>query len=141
MKKSVIIAVCLVIAILTGVYFLQTDTPVENKLWEGADYTQNTELGNGEKTVEVEVQAEGKSVTFTVHTDKTTVGEALKEHKLIDGEEGPYGLFVKVVNGIKADYDEDKSYWSFYKNGEAMKTGVDGTELTDGEHYEIIYTR
>lgn len=141
MKKSVIIVACLIIAILIGAYFLQTDRPYKEGLWEDATYTQNTELGSGEKTLNVQVEADGKSVTFTVHTDKTTVGEALKECKLIDGEEGPYGLYVKVVNGIKADYDEDKSYWSFYTNGKALQTGADMAEFKDGDHYEIIYTK
>ena len=50
-------------------------------------------------------------------------------------------LDVKVVNGIMADYDVNKSYWSFSKNDEYMQTGVDKTDLTDGEHYELIYTK
>jgi len=65
----------------------------------------------------------------------------LIEHGLIDGDEGPYGLYVKVVNGMTADYDVDKSYWSFYINGEYAMTGVDATEITEGTTYQLVYTK
>ena len=110
-------------------------------LWENAVYLADTEFGTGEITVQVEVRVEEQSVTFTLHTDKTTLGEALLEHSLISGDESQYGLYVRVVNGITADYDVDQSYWALYKNGEYMMTGVDGTEIADGEHYELVYTR
>ena len=92
----------------------------EKNLWETAIYTEDATLGEGAKTIQLEVIAKEKSVTFTVNTDKETLGDALAEHKLISGEKGVYGLYVKVVNGIKADYDEDKSFWAFTKNGENM---------------------
>ena len=142
MKKTAVSIILIVIAVLAGAYFLQSDTGVSKSgIWENAIYTENTQLGNGEKLVSVEVKAENESVIFKIYTDKLTVGDALKEHNLIDGEEGPYGLYVKIVNGIRADYEEDKSYWSFYKNGEPMQTGVDGAEFTNGERFELVYTK
>ena len=104
-------------------------------LWENATYLNDTEFGNGAKTVIVEVKVEEQSVTFTIKTDKDTVGEALLEHGLIDGDEGEFGLYVKVVNGITADYDVDQSYWVFYVNGEYAMTGVDATNITAGDSY------
>ena len=89
----------------------------------------------------MEVKAEEKSVTFTVHTDKDTVGAALIEHGLIAGDEGQFGLYVKYVNGMLADYDIDQTYWSFYINGEMAMTGVDGTPITEGETYQLVYTK
>lgn len=106
--------------------------------WANATYLQDTEFGNGAKTVQVEVEAEGQSITFTIKTDAETLGEALLAHGLIAGEQGAYGLYVKTVNGILADYDVDGTYWGFYKNGEMMMTGVDGAEISDGEHYELV---
>ena len=110
-------------------------------LWANATYTSDTELGTGAKTIEVEVKVEDKSVTFTIHTDKEILGDALLEHGLIAGDVGMYGLYVKTVNGMLADYDVNKSYWSFYKGGEMMMTGVDGESISGGEHYEIIYAK
>lgn len=110
-------------------------------LWESAIYLNDTELGDGENTVVVEVKAEKKIVTFTIKTDKKTVGAALFEHKLIDGDEGEYGLYVKTVNGITADYDVDKSYWAFNINGEYATSGVDTTEIKEGVTYQLVYTK
>ena len=107
-------------------------------LWENATYLASTELGEGAKTVRVQVVAGGQSITFTINTDAETLGDALLAHDLIGGEQGAYGLYVKTVNGILADYDVDQTYWAFYKNGEMMMTGVDGAEISDGEHYELI---
>lgn len=110
-------------------------------LWKDAQYTKDTALGTGAKVVEVEVEAEDESVTFTIKTDAATLGEALLDLGLVAGEESEYGLYVKVVNGMTADYDVDGAYWAFYQNGEYMMTGVDGTEISGGEHYELVYTK
>ena len=115
--------------------------PEADDIWSNAAYTKDTELGNGAKTVAVEVKAVGKSVTFTIKTDKATLGDALMEPNLISGDQSTYGLYVKVVNGITADYDKDKTYWALTKDGESTATGVDYTEIADGEHYELVYTK
>ena len=39
-----------------------------------------------------------------------------------------------------ADYDADGLYWAFYKSGEYLMTGVDTTEIADGEQYELVCT-
>ena len=72
---------------------------------------------------------------FEIHTDKEIVGEALLELELIEGEEGDFGLFVKAVNGIVADYDVDGTYWAFYVNGEYAMSGVDTTIIEEGTSY------
>ena len=119
-----------------------TDTPETEKisaegLWADALYRSDKSFGEGAKNIEVEVKADGKSVTFTIKTDKENLGDALLEHKLVDGEQGPYGLYIKKVNGITADYDVDKHYWALSKDGTALMTGADGEKITGGEHYEI----
>lgn len=81
--------------------------------------------------------ADGKTADFTVTTNKKIVGEALQDEGLIAGEEGQYGLYVKTVNGITLDYDKDGMYWAFYINGEMAPTGVDMTEIKEGEIYSF----
>jgi hypothetical protein len=110
-------------------------------LWKDATYLKDTEFGEGAKTVKVKVIVGEQSVTFTIKTDAETLGDALLAHGLIAGDQGDFGLYVKVVNGITADYDIDQSYWGFSKNGEYMMTGVDGTAIADGEVYELTYTK
>ena len=140
MKK--LVSVLLVLISLISFAGCTTSEGVEKTgLWENAVYLENQTFGEGKNTVTVEVKAEEQSVTFTVKTDEETVGAALLEHKLIDGDNSEYGLYVKKVNGIVADYDVDQSYWGFSKNGEYMMTGVDGTAIADGEVYELTYTK
>lgn len=105
-------------------------------------YDEDTELGSGSKTLTVKViDDEAREIVFTIHTDAKTVGDALIEHKLIFGENSEYGMYIKIVNGLSADYNTDKAYWSFSKNGEYMMTGVDGTEFADGDVFELTYTK
>ena len=110
-------------------------------LWEDATYRRDVELGKGEKTIEVEVKAGEESVTFTINTDKDILADALLEHELVEGEDGAYGLYVKRVNGITADYDVDQSYWALTIDGEYAMSGVSYTEIKDGGHYELTYTK
>ena len=109
--------------------------------WESAIYTADTELGDGAKTLTLEVKALDKRVTLTVHTDKSTVGAALMEQGLLEGEDGPYGLYVKRVNGMLADYDKDQYYWAFYVGGEYAMAGVDSTEIDESAVYQLAYTK
>ena len=81
------------------------------------------------------VDGEGNEVSCEIKTDKTVVGDALFEHELIAGENGAYGLYVKTVNGITADYDVDGTYWAFYIDGEYAMSGVDTTDIVAGSTY------
>ncbi len=83
------------------------------------------------------VDKDGSETPFEIHTDKETVGAALLELELIAGDESEYGLYVKTVNGITADYDKDGTYWAFYINGEYAVTGVDATAITEGDDYSF----
>lgn len=128
-----------------------TENSVQAETHEQADGPEESEAGTPEEnSAEVSVLGEGSTqFTFTVvdkegtetlfeiHTDKETVGAALLELGLIDGDEGEYGLYVKKVNGITADYDTDGVYWAFYVNGEYALTGVDTTAITEGDSYSF----
>ena len=104
-------------------------------------YDTDTTLGEGAKTLTVRIEDPEKSVTFTIHTNADTVGAALLENGLISGEEGAYGLYIKVANGTVADYDIDQSYWAFYVNGEYAMSGVDTTNIEEGVTYSLVYTK
>ena len=118
-----------------------------NKPQTGVEASVNTEvdtqsdvtvLGEGATVFDfVVVDKDGNETNFEIHTDKTTVGDALLEHELIEGEESSYGLYVKTVNGITADYDIDQMYWAFYINGEMAMSGVDTTDIEEGAVYSF----
>ncbi len=93
-------------------------------------------VGEGATSFEFSVvHKNGSEKLYNVNTDKKTVGEALLENEIISGEDGDYGLFVKSVDGEKLDYEEDGYYWSFYVNGEYAQSGVDMTDIKEGESY------
>ena len=93
-------------------------------------------LGEGQsKFLFTVVDKDGNETNFEIHTDKETVGEALLELELISGEDGEFGLYVKQVNGITADYDVDQTYWAFYVDGEYAMSGVDTTNIEEGKTY------
>lgn len=100
--------------------------------------TETQVVGEGETKFTFTVtDKEGTETFFEVHTDKEIVGEALLDCGLIEGEAGAYGLYVKKVNGITADYDENQTYWAFYINGEYANSGVDTTTITEGDIYSF----
>ena len=95
-------------------------------------------IGEGKTVFTFEVTDQNNNFTqFEVHTNKTTVGEALQEVGLISGEEGQYGLYVKTVNGITLDYDKDGLYWAFYENTQYAAAGVDKTPIDTGTIYSF----
>ena len=95
-----------------------------------------TEVGSGKtKFTFTVVDGQGKETVFEVSTDKENVGDALQELGLISGEESQYGLYVKTVIGITADYNVDQTYWAWYVNGEMASVGVDQTPVTAGGNY------
>ena len=83
------------------------------------------------------VDKDGNTETFSITTDKSTVGEALLEEGLIAGENGQYGLYVTEVNGIVADYNVDGTYWAFYVDGAYASSSVDTTDIVDGSTYSF----
>ena len=97
-----------------------------------------TVLGEG-ATVFTVVTAdlEGVQTTWEIHTDAATVGEALLAVELIDGEMGPYGLYIKSVDGTALDYETDGKYWAFYVDGEYALSGVDTTEISTVSVYSF----
>lgn len=99
------------------------------------------ETTQGAKTFAVEViHADGSSKIFTYHTDEEYLGAVLLAEGLIEGEEGPYGLTIYVVDGERAVWEENGAYWAIFVNGEYGMTGVDTTPVNDGDSFSLVYS-
>ena len=137
---SVVISLVLIVAMALSMTACKK-TDVESSVPSSSDVTSTaaaTEVGEGATKFSFRVTTlDGKSTDFIVATDKTIVGEALLDAKLIEGENSEYGLFVKKVNGIVADFNVDKTYWAFYVDGNYGAKGVDQTEIEAGKLYEF----
>ena len=148
-KLSLVLIIIMMLALCSCDLFAQTTTTTfvaeeegqVPEIWKNATYTKDTELGEGSKTFMFKVDAEGYAITFTIHTEEETVGAALLALNIIAGEDSQYGLYVKTVNGILADYDTDQTYWAFYINGEYGMSGVDTTEITEGYTYSFVRSK
>ncbi len=149
------VVVCIVLIAAIGLLLTSCDdgndtvsssnlSSVEEKPIEATDTygPAAQDLGNGKVPFIFRMtDHEGYDHLYRIHTDKKTVGEALTEFGLIEGEEGPYGLYIKKVNGYEANYDNDKSYWAFYIDNEYAMTGVDKTDVTANAEYWLKYTK
>lgn len=115
-----------------------TDTVVDS----AADTTASSESA---KAVEITVYVtddKGETAEYVITTEATTLRGALEQENLIQGDESEYGLYVKTVNGVTADYDTDGAYWAFYDgNDQYLMTSVDGTSIADKDVFKIIYTK
>ena len=135
MKK--ITALLLALLLAFSLILLPSCGEEETSNWDSATYKEDATVGEGTKSFTLEVCAYDKTIKLTVKTDAQTVGEALSALNLIEGEDGEYGLFIKKVNNIVADYDEDQTYWAFYINGDYAMSGVDTTDIVSGTTYKM----
>ena len=110
-------------------------------LFAGLYVATRPETQSGEKTFVVKVvHSNGAEKRFTYSSDLEYVGEILQVEKLIEGEAGPYGLYITSVDGEQAVYEEDRSYWAFYEGEEVAVQGIDLTPAKDGAQYALVYT-
>ena len=125
-KKMVIAAAALIalIALMAGIYAV-------NK--------PQTAAGGKEIAVTV-VHADGSEKQFRYRTDEAYLGPVLLAEKLVEGEIGPYGLNINVVDGEKADWNENQSYWALYIGEDYATTGADSTPIKDGDSFKLVYT-
>ena len=89
-------------------------------------------------TVKV-VHKDGSEKEFAIAAQGETLREALEQEKLVEGEDGQYGLFIKSADGETAD-DGNQEWWCVTKGGEQVNTGVDGVKIADGDVYELTLT-
>lgn len=135
-KKVLSVLICILLAAALALGTLGCSKAPEAPGSSVSTLENGATIGTGATSFTfVIVDADGNETTVTVNTDKATVGEALEELGVISGEMGDYGLYVKTVNGITADYDVDQTYWAFYIDGEYAMTSVDSTDVTPGSVY------
>ena len=126
-KKKIIIAVIALVAVIAALAALWWFTRPE------------TQAGKKTFTVTV-VHADGSEKAFTYKTDKEYVGQVLLDEGLVEGTQEVYGLYMKVVDGERAVYEENGAYWAFYEGEEYAQLGIDQTPVTDGAAFKLVYT-
>lgn len=124
-KKTVIAAVALVLvaALFAGVYFV---------------VMPQVQQGSKAFTVSV-VHSDGSVKEFTYRTDEEKLGGYLEAQGLISAQGADPGMF-HTVDGEKADWSVNQSYWGFYLGEEYATNGIYDTPITDGALYKLVYT-
>lgn len=101
-----------------------------------------TACGQTEKSAPVSftlqvVDGDGNQTDLKLQSDKPTLGDALLDLGIAEGDMGPYGLCITKVNGIYAEYAATGTYWALYVDGEYASAGVDSTPLTPDTVYAL----
>lgn len=135
-----IIAV-LVLALLAGAMYLvwRENRPQPDPTQPPATDAQGQTIPSKTITVQV-VHSDGSEKTFTYKTNESYLGPVLQAEGLIIGEDGPYGLSVHTVDGEKADWNVNQSYWALYIGEDYATTGADSTPVNDGDEFKWVYT-
>ena len=69
----------------------------------------------------------------------TKLGTFLEQAGLIDSTGADQGMF-HTVDGEKADWNTDQSYWAFYIDNEYAMKGIYDTVAENGRNYKLVYT-
>ena len=89
-------------------------------------------------TVKV-IAADKTEKTFSIETEKKNLGDALLEEGLVTEDEHKSGFYT-YIDGVRADYNKDGSWWCFTKGGETVMVGANELEIADGDTFEITNT-
>ena len=109
-----------------------------------ADTNSDTNSGTSTpaQTISITVKviaADKTEKTFNIETDKKNLGDALFEEGLVTEDEHKSG-FYNHIDGVRADYTLDKSWWCFTKGGETVMVGANDLKIVDGDKFEITNT-
>ena len=99
----------------------------------------DTVAGGKEISVTV-IHSDGSETVFEYTTEAEYLGDVIVAEGLVNGEDGPYGLYFDTVDGEQAVWETDQAYWSILIGEEYATTGADGIVLTDGGEYSLVYT-
>lgn len=98
----------------------------------------DTADGSKEITFKV-VYADKKEDSFDIKTDAQYLADALLEKNLIEESEYQSGFYT-VINGVKADWSDNESWWCITKDGVMTEAGMNETVINDGDKFEATYT-
>lgn len=132
-NKSIILAaialVVVVAAMLAAFFLTRPSAPVPEDGTQAAGKTFTVIVIHGNETQK----------DFTYTTDANKLGAFLEENGLIDSTGADVGMF-HTVDGEKADWNENRSYWALYEGDTYANQGIYDTLITDGAVFKLVYT-
>ena len=126
-NKKILIAVLALVVVIGAM----------TALWLGS---REEAVAGGKAITVMVVLSDGTEKPLSYSSDAEYLGEVILSQGLVEGEEGPYGLEIHSVDGEKASWEENQSYWALFVGEDYATTGADGVVLTDGGVYKLVYT-
>lgn len=104
-----------------------------------ADASQTTAGEDLLQFTVIVVHADETEKIFLYEAEPGKLGTILEKEGLIASEGADDGMF-HTVDGEKADWNENQSYWAFYIENEYAMTGIYDTDIANGQNYKLVYT-
>ena len=145
-KKLIIgmaIGLAILIAAFATTFFIQEGKRNEKLNDTGSSVSDNADANEQESKMSISVTIVYKDKTqkiFDIKTNEKYLSDALFQEGLVTKEEHNGSGMYTVIDGVKADYSVDQSWWCVTKDGAMTNYGMDDLILSNGDKYEITYT-
>ena len=97
-------------------------------------------IPEGDKQITaVIIHGDGTRKEIPIETSQDTLGRALVEAGVVEGNGTAYGIYIVTADGERADEDKEQ-WWCITKGGESVNTGADSTPIEDGDVFELTFT-
>lgn len=136
MKKTLVtlIALLMVLALVMG-----GCTPATVETTPSGSSVPTGEQTQGKSFTVIVVHKDGTEKTFRyTTTSDENLGPVLVAEGLI-AESGSSGLY-DTVDGVKADWNVDQTYWAFYIGDEMAMVGMNDAAIHDGDTFKLVHT-
>lgn len=137
-KLAVGLGIALAVLIAAAAIVWGVFGPSSDKGNTGSSVSNSVSQSQIEITVKLVLSEEEEKI-FELKTEKQTLGDALYENGLVSKEEYTSGFYT-VIDGVRADYNEDGAWWCVTKSGEMTTVGMNEQAIENGDQFEITYT-
>ncbi len=105
------------------------------------------ELSSGDKKIQIEVTDNKENTTkYEMTTDAAFLGDALEELQTNDAsftfstDSSTGNMMLETINDVKADHENDKTYWALTVDGNTSKYAFNDQPVTDGATYRFTFS-
>jgi hypothetical protein len=136
MKTKRIVALFVAVVMLVSLCCGCGKAATSSEPSSGTNVSEQVQLNKITVTIKFK---DGEEKKLELETDKKFLGEVLFEQKLVNEEEYKTG-FYSYIDGVRADYNEDKAWWCVYENGESAMVGINEIVVDNGDEFQIVHT-
>lgn len=102
----------------------------------GIYFNQQANANLKSVTLQIVSKRDNVDKSETYKTKQEFLGELLKEKNLVEYEDGQYGMYIHVVDGMKDDTTK-QYWWCILEDGVSATKAADQLPLKDGSTYTL----